>query len=206
MKIDKFFELSYCVNLDERKDRWDSCQKEFKKLDFYPERFSAIKHENTPEGCRQSHLAILKKAKEENKNVLIFEDDVEFSDNAGAIIERALNELSVLKWWNMFYLGGNILRPFYQITDHLAKLSHCQSTHAYGVNKEFLDTLIHWIEARPMIIDVLYADGIIPYNNCFITVPMVAIQRASYSDIEKRMMDYSVPIERYNKFLVKKPF
>ena len=131
---------------------------------------------------------------------------MEFSDNAGAIIERALNELSVLKWWNMFYLGGNILRPFYQITDHLAKLSHCQSTHAYGVNKEFLDTLIHWIEARPMIIDVLYADGIIPYNNCFITVPMVAIQRASYSDIEKRTMDYSVPIERYNKFLVKKPF
>lgn len=206
MKISDIFELSYCINLDERKDRWESCQKEFKKIDFYPERFSAIKHENTPEWCRQSHLAILKKAKEENKNVLIFEDDVEFSDNAGAIIERALNELSVLKWWNMFYLGGNILRPFYQITDHLAKLSHCQSTHAYGVNKEFLDTLIHWIEARPMIIDVLYADGIIPYNNCFITVPMVAIQRASYSDIEKRTMDYSVPIERYNKFLVKKPF
>ena len=195
------FKLSYCINLDKREDRWKLCKKEFRKIGFYPERFSAIESSIPWLGCYKSHLAILKKAYGENENVLIFEDDVEFIQNK-EIIERALDELSSLPW-QMFYLGGNILRPFFQQTPHLALLTHCQSTHAYGVNKEFLKPLIYFLEEKEYIIDVLYAESVVSQTNCFITVPMVAIQRADYSNIEKTIMDYSVPIQRYNTFLVK---
>jgi len=203
MKLKELFPLSYCVNMDERTDRWNACQAEFDKLNFYPERFSAIKDANPAFGCWQSHLAILKQAQREDKNVLIFEDDVEIMPGAEDTVERALDEFENIEW-DMFYLGGNILMPFFQVTDHLARLQHCQSTHSYGVNKKLLPLLVPFIEANKVIIDVLYANYVVPSTRCFITVPMVAIQRASYSDIEKQMMDYSVPMARYQQFLIKK--
>ena len=204
MKIEEMFDLSYCINLDKREDRWKVCKKEFRKIDFYPERFSAIESHIPWLGCYKSHLAILKKAYGENKNVLIFEDDVEFIQDKN-IIENALNDLSDLPW-HMFYLGGNILKPFYQKSKYLARLTHCQSTHAYGVNKLFLKPLIDFLERQEFIIDVLYAESVIPQSNSFITVPMVAIQRADYSNIEKTIMDYSIPMKRYNNFLIKGEF
>ncbi len=215
MKLENMFGLSYCVNLDSRKDRWEQSQKEFEKIHFYPERFSAIQDEIPARGCYRSHLAILKEAYDKNANVLIFEDDIEFvhplsPENAlqygdiNGVIEQAMEDLTVLNWWDMFYLGGNILRHFYQVSPVLAKLTHCQSTHAYGVNKKFLPQLIAHLEKNKNILDVLYADTVIPFSNCFITIPMLAIQRTDYSDIEKTKMTYDIPIERYNKFLVRR--
>ena len=204
MKLIDMFELSYCINLDKREDRWKLSEKEFRKIGFYPERFSAIEHNISWFGCYQSHLKILKQAEKENKNVLIFEDDVEFIESVD-VIEKALDELSIIPW-DMIYLGGNILKPFYRETEHLARLTHCQSTHAYGVNKDFLKQLVYSIEHNNFIIDVVLADGVVPYSNAFITVPMVAIQRADYSNIEKTIMDYSVPIARYKHFLSKGKF
>lgn len=195
------FGLSYCINLDNRKDRWEQVQEEFKKIDFYPTRFSAIENENKPRGCLQSHLAILKEARDKDQNVLIFEDDVELRIDAIEIIESALDELSEIDW-TLFYLGGNILKPFHQYSNHLAKLNHCQSTHAYSANKKYLTPIIDFLEKNDFFIDVLYAEGIVPYTNSYITVPMVAIQRASFSDIENKIMTYDIPIERYNRYFI----
>jgi len=204
MKIADMFELSYCINLDKRADRWKLCKKEFRKIDFYPERFSAIESPIPWFGCYQSHLAILKQAERENKNVFIFEDDVEIIENLD-VVKKALDELATIPW-DMFYLGGNILKPFYRETERLARLTHCQSTHAYGVNKDFLKSLITLVENNKFIIDVVYAEGAVSNCNAFITVPMVAIQRADYSNIEKTIMDYSVPMDRYKNFLRKGKF
>ena len=201
MKLENFFELSYCINLDERTDRWALCQGEFEKIKFYPERFSAIKNNNGAMGCLLSHIEILKIANERNKHVLIFEDDVFFLDNAKTIIESALDELINMDW-KMFYLGGNILKPFYQRTNHLAELNHCQSTHAYAINKNYVKPILEFLEASSWYIDVLYADGVVPLGGCFITVPMAAIQRSDYSTIEKRIMTYEIPQKRYDTFFV----
>ncbi len=205
MKLDNVFELSYCINLKSRPDRWELCQDEFYKLNWYPERFEAIEDPIPAKGCLLSHIEILKEAQKQKKNVLIFEDDMEVINFEEKLIEKALDELYDLKW-DMLYLGGNILKPFYQETNHLAKLNHCQSTHAYGVHKSFLGKLIPFLENTNTFIDVTYADGVIPYSNCYITIPMMVIQRESYSDIEKRMMNYAIPLERYNHFLVRKPY
>jgi len=214
MKLENMFGLSYCINLDSRKDRWEAVQGEFEKIHFYPERFSAIQDEIPARGCYKSHLAILKEAQAKDTNVFIFEDDVEFvhPHNSGSVyygdiidvIEQSMEELAVFNWWDMFYLGGNILRHFYQVSPHLAKLSHCQSTHAYGVNKKFIPELVAFLESRQNILDVLYADSVIPFKNCFISIPMVAIQRTDYSDIEKTKMSYDIPMERYKRLFVKR--
>lgn len=204
MNLNELFELQYCVNLDEREDRWEQAKKEFDKINVYPQRFSAIKKENPALGCFLSHLEILKEAERQNKNVLIFEDDIEFINYDEELINAISQEIGNYHWWDMLYLGGNILKPFYQASNYLGKLTHCQSTHAYGVNRYFLTRLINWLERNIYILDVIYADTVVPHNNCFITIPMLAIQRTDYSDIERREMSYDIPIARYNKFLVKR--
>lgn len=205
MKIDEFFPLQYLINLDERDDRLELANKEFEKIGIKPERFSAIKRDNGAEGCYLSHLNILKMAEARGENLLIFEDDVQFCDGAKEIIESAIDELKD-KDFVLFYLGGNILRPAYQTDKHLARLTHCQSTHSICYNGKYIPQIIEFLEHNQFILDVLFSEHIIPQTECYITVPMTAIQRTDFSSIEKQEMSYDIPIERYNKFLVKKEF
>jgi hypothetical protein len=203
MKLDNMFEMSYVINLNKRPDRLKACEDAWYKLNFYPERFPAIENDNPALGCYLSHLEILRKARDANKNVLIFEDDIEIINFEDYLAEKAMDELYDLDWC-LWYGAGNILKPFYQTTKHLAKLNHCQSTVFYGVNKKYLSWVIDFIEKNNTFIDVIYADGIIPRTNCYITIPMMGIQRTDYSDIEKQIMNYDIPVERYNKNLVVK--
>jgi len=208
MKLEEFFPLIFCINMDSRPDRWEKTQKEFEKIGIKNvKRFSAIEYEPSWFGCYLSHMEILSEARRVKENVLIFEDDIEFVNFNNFDIEQALDEMNNFYWWDMLYLGGNILKPFYQVSKYWAKLTHCQSTHAYGVNHTFVPRLRDWFfsQKKKTILDVMYADGVIPYRNCYITIPsMVAIQRTDYSDIEKREMNYDIPIRRYEHFLRKK--
>lgn len=207
MKLDQLFPSGYLINLDERKDRWELCDNEFYKINYYAERFPAIKHEQGKIGCYLSHLEVLKKAQEKNQNVLIMEDDVEFDEDCRTFLEKALDELCDLDF-DMAYFGGNILRPFFQASKHWARLSHCQSTHCYSVNKKFLPIVINFLESNPtakngLCLDQLYADYLIPNCRAYIIVPMIARQRSDFSTIENREMNYDIPAQRYWHYLVK---
>lgn len=68
------------INLNKRIDRRTDIEKDLNDFNLEYERFEAIE---TPGfgilGCGQSHLAVLKLAKERGyKNILIFEDDFTF--------------------------------------------------------------------------------------------------------------------------------
>jgi len=202
MKINDMFPSIFCINLDDRPDRWELAQKEIGKLGADFQRFPAVKKENGAEGCYFSHLSLLQKFSGKMQHVMIFEDDVEFvQEDTMSLLESALLEL-MTKDWALLYLGGNILRPAFKVADHLARLSHCQSTYAYCINYNYIPQVVDAIVKNKVTIDVLYADGIVPNLPCYITVPMLAIQRADYSDIEKRQMNYDIPLARYNHFLV----
>ena len=202
MKLQERFELIFCINLKDRIDRRNESIREFDKLGFDPKLFVAVENENPVVGCLQSHLALLKYASIFKKDILIFEDDVHFTDDYDDTIEKALDELETLDW-DMLYLGGNVLSNIYQKTEHLGRLSHCQSTHAYAVNYNFVDKLIKKLESHDTHIDIMYAWDTVPNNRCYITIPMVAIQRESYSDIMGENSNYDIPIARFKHFLVR---
>lgn len=68
----------FCINLDSRPDRWEHFQFVMKDTPIVDsiQRFSGIVASNGVEGCRQSHISIIRKAKEENLPwVGIMEDD-----------------------------------------------------------------------------------------------------------------------------------
>lgn len=197
--LQKLFPISYYVNLDARTDRKEAVEKEFAKISYKSQRHSA----RTDVTTTISHLEILKKAASLGENVLIFEDDAEFIDENLIYLDAILEDLSHTEW-DMFYIGGNLLRPAYQTSKHLARLSHCYSAHAYGVNKNFVPVLADIVEHNTkQIIDVIYGDYVVPNSKSYISIPMLCIQAESYSDILKHNIDYSVPMQRYEKFIIK---
>jgi len=99
VKLDQIFELGYLINLKERTDRWELCDHEFYKINYYPQRFEAIKNEVGKIGCFLSHLEILKQAQRENKNVLIMEDDVEFDEDCRRIYIVPTSQMNNTNIW-----------------------------------------------------------------------------------------------------------
>lgn len=214
MKFSELFPLQVVINLDKRPERLEICmKKEFPKLRLKPLRKAGnvVSIADNPWwngaiGCMLSHYEVLEAAACLNINIFIFEDDVSFlGKDAYYDLISTCEELETLDW-DMFYIGGNLLKPATQVTPHLAKLTHCQSTVAYGVNKKFVRTLLKYVDVthinRP--IDMIYADTVIPNHNCYISIPMLAIQRDSFSDIEGQEVKYSDYLEkRYWGNLVK---
>jgi GR25 family glycosyltransferase involved in LPS biosynthesis len=208
MKLTDMFPLIVFINLDSRLDRLKESKKEFEKLGINPIRvvgkvFTGTDNpqHNAIMGCTLSHIRCLQMAKKQKCNILIFEDDIKFVNHYKAIIPNALDELDKLDW-DMMYFGANILKPFNQTSNYLAKLIWAQSTHAYGVKYEFIDTLLSIIPTNQICpLDLVYTNFVVPKYNCYITAPqMVAVQRDSYSDIEGCNANYESYLERrYNE-------
>lgn len=211
-----FFDRIYLINLDYRQDRLSQSLDEFSKVGIKDKvqrvsglvihKFGDPKRDSCY-GNHMSHALCLKAATlEEVRNVLIFEDDVQFLYNANEVLIKSLEQLP--KDWDMLYLGANIERPAYQVSENLAKLTFAYSTHAYAVNLQYssVSTDLININIDPETIhnDVEYNNRIIPNYNCYVCVPIIATQRASYSDIEKKFMSYDWMEERFNNNLVRK--
>lgn len=206
MKLNEYFDKIYCINLDERPDRWKQALNEFKKVGIENvERFSAFKHEKGAIGCRESHLGIIRKAKEEKlNNVLIFEDDVLFIEKNIPLISKTLDDLKSTNW-DLFYLGATVdpnVGFMNKITNNLFKTNFAYTTHAYAVNGSVFDKILNEAPYHP-IIDVFYCRHIVPMGKSLIMNPMVAIQQEGYSNIEKHQADYGWMVEFFDKIKLK---
>lgn len=143
-----FFDAIYCINLDERTDRWEHSCDQFKILGIYDKvkRFSAIKPEHderwerpTPwgrgkysyprkgaVGCAESHKAIISLAKQQNlKNVMVFEDDFLVTDeNWNENLENSIRDIKSCQW-HTFYLGYHLHDSWnleINLTDNLSRI------------------------------------------------------------------------------------
>lgn len=202
--INDFFDAIYCINLDERLDRWEQVQTEFKKLGVENvKRFSAVRNEKGAIGCRESHLNIIKETKELGlKNVLIFEDDVLVLGEHLNKIESALNELKTLDW-ELFYFGATVdpnVGRLSSVTPTIVRTNFAYTTHAYAINNSIFDFILENAPYQP-IIDVFYNRNIVTRGKSYIINPMLCIQQESYSDIEKHHADYRWMITFFNKAL-----
>jgi glycosyltransferase involved in cell wall biosynthesis len=203
------FDKIYCINLDSRPDRWEQVKKEFERAGIQDlvERFPAIAMpENPSRGNHLSHAQCIRMAKESGaSNVLIFEDDLEWIQDP-LLIKRAIQQLP--DDWDLFYLGVNTEKTAYQVDYHIAKLTFAYSTHAYAVNHTLFDKLIELNEDTQTVHnDVRMSYEIVPHYNAYSTIPLLAGQRKSYSDIMGKVMD-SNPVftERFDRFLIPKYF
>jgi len=203
-----YFEEIYCINLDERTDRWEHAQEEFKKAGILDrvKRFSAIRDKDGRVGVIKSNLAIVKIAKEKKlKNVLVFEDDVEFIvDNIQEVLQQSLSQVNNLKW-HLFYLGANTHEKLLKFKPNLILLRKAYAVHSMAYSDMVYDMFIKKYEGLDEIkkfddiLDVFFSNIIQEKYLCFMTEPMMTTQMNDFSDIEKRVVDQGYIEDRYKK-------
>ena len=142
----------YCINLRERKDRWDQFVKEVPEDWTLPPiiRWDATVGSRHPRpswwkaggggyGCYLSHLRIYEEMFQDNlKAVLIFEDDAKlvsgFMHKFAALMENLPGD------WQQFYVGGQLLKRRTQqpktISQLLVQPYNVNRTHAYLVTQD----------------------------------------------------------------------
>jgi len=200
--IDNIKNVFY-INLLNRTDRKEYVEKQLKSVGLNTfERFNAIRLSNGALGCSMSHLKCLQIAKERKlDHILIVEDDITFTEPN--VFNRQMNKcLENNKEWDVLLLAGNNVPPYKMVDDTCIQVSHCQTTTGYLVRKNYYDILInniheginnlirepkngfeyaidkHWLILQKEYIWLLI-------------IPLTVIQREDYSDIEKKITNYS---------------
>ncbi len=199
--LNEYFDKIYCINLDRRPDRWEKCKTLFDSVQLEVDRFSAIDKNNIVNNaskitngqlaCLSSHYNIIKNAKRSgHSKILIFEDDVVFSDDIDNIFKESI--VDVPEDWNMLYLGGNHLHGLYHVKNNVYKTIYSLTTHAYGIKESFYDTILSTLEPANLPIDVYYASMHCQYPSYLIKNKgsQLAWQDAGYSDIDEAQCNY----------------
>ena len=170
----------YCINLDNRKERWDQTQEEMKVLGATPIRFSATLKRRRHSGCISSHMALWSKVKDEGI-VMVIEDDILFLDNAKENFEMALHQLP--EDWDMLYLGATLTKKIYRYSDNLYVLQGGSAAHGIIYNNQ--NGVIDYIlkSHNRNRIDSFLRDDVQENFNCYMTRPMIAIQSPGFSNL-----------------------
>lgn len=174
-----------CINLKERKSKKKYMKIQCKRRDIPLKFFLAEKHENPRRGCLESHLTVIKNALNDGiKYLLIFEDDVKFK-------KRVIQLPVVPEDWDMLYLGGTVHRIINRNNKNWVRMT-CWTTHAYIVNLTNEKLVDRILEADKFDgeIDRYYLDKVHKDFNCYMSSPMIAIQKQGFSDIEGREVNY----------------
>ena len=189
----------FYINLDERTDRRIQMEQELHKMGIKAERFPAIKHEFGIVGCGQSHLAVLKLARDRGlKNVLVFEDDFEFLVSPEEFWKQINTFFAAKIDYDVVFLGYNMFSSE-NYNNFLYKVLDSQTASAYIVNAKYYDTLIYlwercvglqaitreWDLAHDMQWKILQ-----PRDNYFAFKVRLGKQRGSYSDIQQQFVEY----------------
>lgn len=176
--VNTFFDNVFVVNLKRRPDRAEHTTNEMKlheiNFEFYEAcdgniEFEEWKKTHSMEGftsrqkldaqlpfgkkgCATSMTGVVKEAKRRGyKQILVFEDDVEFLDDFNMKAERYLKELP--SNWGFLFLSGGRLAEHQQrgkwserYSDHAYRIEFIHALCAWGIQEHLYDEFIKWGE------------------------------------------------------------
>lgn len=190
------------INLKHRTDRNMEIIDEFNLLNIGGfKRFNAIRNSDGLIGCASSHVEVLKQFKSSNKKLLmVCEDDLKFLTSISEINEL-INEFYNNERLSVLCLASNHFNSI-EISSKLSLTTDSQTTSCYLVKKSYIDELISifslskkMLEAKiPSEYGALDMIWKINQNKSFFVVPnkKIAFQRESFSDIERKNVNYRV--------------
>lgn len=194
---------SVIINREDRPKRLMDCKVQFVYWNIKADVFKAITTPNGWRGCRDSHLAVLDKYRDEEK-LLVLEDDFFFLKNPKIPILNALRELDGYynAHWDMLYLGISPTQIYERFSKHLFKVNGGVTTHAIIWNNRkdgVVDFILNHKNDIPKW-DVYLSTIIHRMFNCFVIYPILCTQRQEQSDTCRRS-DASSIIRNYNKYV-----
>jgi len=132
---------------------------------------------------------------------MLVEDDIQFLKPT--VFTEQLNKfLQSGIEWDMILLAGNNLPPHIQVHESAVKVSQCQTTTGYIINRHYYDTLItnmregvtnlmkHPSQHFHYAIDKFWF-RLQMRDRWFLITPLTVTQRESFSDIEQRTTNYT---------------
>jgi GR25 family glycosyltransferase involved in LPS biosynthesis len=202
------------INLNSRSDRRKETEGEFEKLNIKDYvRFSAIYNSsNGAIGCLQSHIAILESYNIDSDVIWICEDDMQFLVDRPEL-DRYIKEF-LDSSGDILCLGFNS-RQATQYSDLLLRTTDTQTTSTYIIKSKFRKVLLdYWKSVLSSILNNEEHPAKTVYNSLNIwkgafeaadqcwkvlqqdhifLIPnkKLLIQRAGYSDIEHRCVNYN---------------
>ena len=201
---------AFYINLESRRDRKIHVEQQLASVGLPINRFNAIRLANGALGCSMSHLKCLQLAKAANwPHVLICEDDIKFL-NTDVFEDQIDGFLSNNTDWDVILIAGNNMPPYRVHDDFSVQVSHCQTTTGYIVKQNYYDRLIqnikegiHHLMMEPhkhmfFAIDKYWLQ-LQKEDKWFLIVPLTVVQRVDYSDIERRMTNYTQVMTDLNK-------
>lgn len=193
---------SFYINLDARTDRKEHVEKQLESIGITPNRFNALKLPNGAVGCSMSHLRCLQIAKENGwDHLLLCEDDIEFTNPL--LFKTQMNTfLKNHSTWDVVLLAGNNMPPYTQVGDYCIKVNKCQTTTGYIIKSHYYDTLMDNIKEGISKLMTNPTQGISyaidkywfqiqEKDYWYLITPLTVIQKSDYSDIEKKITNYS---------------
>ena len=139
-------------------------------------------------GCLRSHVEVCKLALSRGyKNVLILEDDVEFTDSINKLkpYSKQVNDD-----YDMLYLAGSHLGTQEWVGTNIKRVVGTLTAGAYCINERTMRYIVDNIPSYNKEIDVFYAEQLQPRFKCFCTHPHIARQRDGFSDIQQHNVQY----------------
>jgi len=198
------------INLDKRIDRKEHVINQLSKIGVEnPTRFKAIELENGALGCSMSHLKCIELAKQNDyEYVFICEDDIEFL-NPQLFLTQLETFLNSSLHWDVAIVAGNNMIPYIPVSDYCIKVLNCQTTTGYIVNKSYYDKLIQNYKEgiKKLLKEPINNDYKIDKywfrlqqtDNWYLIIPLSIIQKEDYSDIERKVTNFSKYMLDYNK-------
>jgi len=210
------------INLDSRPDRKEELTAEMTRIGIPSEkifRLSAVKRKWGALGCSLSHIACMNFIIERGwQRTLVLEDDAGFEDknkerwNAGLkdvnslIGSGSLTNLDAK--WDVVFLGGFVRDtggPIKTEYNSIWRTKNTSCTHAYIVRGEYAKKILSHTEMavqmmmkNPANVKQYNLDnawsGLMAEDRWFITIPTLAYQRESYSDIEGQNANADEPL------------
>ena len=180
----------FCINLDDRPEKWADTKAAFEGTGIKPERFSALRHKEGWRGCGASHVAIAREAMRRGLPwVLVLEDDcvpvADFSQRWPIVKQALWDERGA---WDIFLGGPTYIQgPVEHTSRHLVTIDTAFATHFYVLQASAYERAIAWNPDRHGPIDVYFSNQFRKVT----TYPLLATQRASVSDIKGTVIDYS---------------
>jgi GR25 family glycosyltransferase involved in LPS biosynthesis len=216
----RFFDRVSIVNLPQRRDRRREIEAQLRMIGIDPnhervEFFPAIRpaaQEDWPtigaRGCFLTHHAILQKARDHRlQNILVLEDDCDFTPSLVTFQEELIGMLAAERW-DVVYLG-HLLDSFHPDSTqarHKPRLipwsASVPGSHCYALNSTMLDRAVTFFglvaerpEGHPLGGPQHY-DGALSMLRwqhqdaiTLIASPALAVQRSSRSDVTGRWFD-----------------
>lgn len=197
----EYFDRIVCINLPERFDRWYDVTEVFKEYEIEVERYEATKHTEGYRGLILTMKALFRDCLDKGyERILVFEDDVYFTEPK-EVLNQTMSDC--VEWlsendWGTFHLGLQHVRLFDKlIAPHVLRVNCGYSTHAIAYNKHFMESFINNYIDEPC--DNWAVREYQPFGKSFCAYPLLATQRAGYSNIENNHIDWNRHIsETYN--------